>query len=245
MDASKTSTPCLDMEGSTLENDILGSKLYLSLGLKGRMNQNPGNPKVLARISSLLQKSVEKNETMLQTTQTKDDLITVFHGSRAPTLTIQQYVDRIFKYSRCSPSCFVVAYVYIDRFIRTRNIIVTSLNVHRLLITSIMLAAKFIDDVFFNNAYYAKVGGVTTSELNRLEMEFLFGIDFRLYVSLSTFGKYCSELMNEASEEVAAVVQIERPPLHANTIHSACGINENWLKNDDSSYHPTIGIHIK
>lgn len=105
-----------------------------------------------------------------------------------------------------------------------------------------MLAAKFIDDAFFNNAYYAKVGGVTTAELNRLEMEFLFGIDFRLYVSLSTFGKYCSELMNEASEEA---VQIERPPLHANTIHSACGINENWSKNDDSSYHPTIGIHIK
>ncbi|XP_024981788.1 cyclin-P3-1 isoform X2 [Cynara cardunculus var. scolymus] len=145
-DASRTSTPCLDMEGSTLENDILGSKLYISLGLKGQMNQNPGNPKALSFISSLLQKSVEKNETMLQTTQTKDELITVFHGSRAPTLTIQQYVDRIFKYSRCSPSCFIVAYVYIDRFIRSGNIVVTSLNVHRLLITSVMLAAKFIDD---------------------------------------------------------------------------------------------------
>ncbi|XP_024981789.1 cyclin-P3-1 isoform X3 [Cynara cardunculus var. scolymus] len=147
-DASRTSTPCLDMEGSTLENDILGSKLYISLGLKGQMNQNPGNPKALSFISSLLQKSVEKNETMLQTTQTKDELITVFHGSRAPTLTIQQYVDRIFKYSRCSPSCFIVAYVYIDRFIRSGNIVVTSLNVHRLLITSVMLAAKFIDDEF-------------------------------------------------------------------------------------------------
>ncbi|KAJ9543309.1 hypothetical protein OSB04_023016 [Centaurea solstitialis] len=231
---------CLDTERLMLETDILGSKVYLSLGLKkGRSNQNPGNPKVLSCISSLLQKLVEKNETSLQT---EDDQITVFHGSRAPTLTVQQYVDRIYKYSRCSPSCFVVAYIYIDRFMRSENVIVTSLNVHRLLITSVMLAAKFVDDAFFNNAYYAKVGGVTTSELNRMEMKFLFGIDFRLYVSLSTFGKYCLELMNEASEEV---VQIERP-IHANAIHGACGINENWSKNDDSSYHhPTINIHIK
>ena len=34
----------------------------------------------------------------------------------------------------------------------------TPLNVHRLLITGILLAAKLMDDNYFNNAYYAKVG---------------------------------------------------------------------------------------
>ncbi|KAI3506759.1 hypothetical protein L1887_21323 [Cichorium endivia] len=227
---------CSDTE---LENDTSGSNFYLSLGLKGRSNQNLGNPKVLSLLSSLLQKSIEKNETLLQTAQTKD-IITVFHGSRAPALTIKQYIYRIFKYSRCSPSCFVVAHIYIDRFIQSESIILTSLNVHRLLITSIMLATKFIDEAFFNNAYYAKVGGVTTSELNRLEMKFLFGIDFRLYVDPPTFGRYCSLLMSVASGEE---VQVERP-LHV--IHGACGIKENWSKNsDDTSYPPTLGIHIK
>ena len=32
----------------------------------------------------------------------------------------------------------------------------TSLNVHRLLITGVLLAAKLMDDNYFNNAYYAK-----------------------------------------------------------------------------------------
>lgn len=132
--------PCLDTDALTLENDILGSKFNIILGLKGR------NPKVLSLLASLLQKFVEENETWLQTTHTKDNP-TVFHGSRAPTLTIQQYVERIFKYSRCSPSCFVVAHIYIDRLIQSKNIILTSLNVHRLLITSIMLATKFIDEM--------------------------------------------------------------------------------------------------
>ena len=36
----------------------------------------------------------------------------------------------------------------------------TSLTVHRLLITAVMLAAKLMDDKYYNNAYYAKIGGV-------------------------------------------------------------------------------------
>ncbi|KAI7755496.1 hypothetical protein M8C21_031670 [Ambrosia artemisiifolia] len=37
--------------------------------------------------------------------------------------------------------------------------------------------------------------------MNRLEMKFLFGIDFQLYVNLSTFKEYCLELMSEVSED--------------------------------------------
>ncbi|XP_071738246.1 cyclin-P3-1-like [Rutidosis leptorrhynchoides] len=234
MDDTITSSPFLDTKVSTIEDDSLGSKFNILLGLKS----GTGNPKVLSLLSSILQKSVESNESWLQTTHTKD-IPTIFHGSRAPALTIQQYIDRIFKYSRCSPSCFVVAHIYIDRLIESENIILTSLNVHRLLITSIMLATKFIDEAFFNNAYYARVGGVTTSEMNRLEMKFLFGIDFQLYVNLSTFERYCLELMSETTGEV---IQIEGP-LHS--IHDVRGLKDKWSNNKiDTSYHATIGVHI-
>lgn len=81
---------------------------------------------------------------------------------------------------------------------------------------------------FFNNAYYAKVGGVSTSELNRLEMKFLFTIDFRLQVSIETFKRYCSQL-----EKEAAGLQIERSI-------QACGIKENWSNKDDSTCAPTV-----
>ncbi|XP_071720651.1 cyclin-P3-1-like [Rutidosis leptorrhynchoides] len=236
MDASTTSSLCFDIESLGLENDIPGSKSYSTLGLKETFKKNNGNPKVLSLISSHLERSVRMNEALLENPQTKD-VITVFHGSRAPELTIKEYIDRIFKYSRCSPSCFVVAQVYMDRFIQCGNVNLTSLSVHRLLITSIMLAAKFIDDAFYNNAYYAKVGGVTTAELNRLEMKFLFGLDFRLHVSLRTFGRYCSELEKEISYEP----QIERP-LRMN--HTACGLKKTWSSNDDSSSYATTEIHI-
>ncbi|CBI32332.3 unnamed protein product, partial [Vitis vinifera] len=149
----------LDMGTLAIDDDIAGSDLYLALGLKELGKGVIGTPRVLLLLSSLLERSVQKNETLLETAQIKD-AITIFHGSRAPTLSVRQYIDRIFKYSGCSPSCFVVAHIYVDRFLQHTDAHLTSLNVHRLLITSVMVAAKFIDDAFFNNAYYAKVGGL-------------------------------------------------------------------------------------
>ncbi|KAK9015592.1 hypothetical protein V6N11_006692 [Hibiscus sabdariffa] len=124
-----------------------------------------GTPRILSLLSSLLEKSVQKNETESETVNFKDT-VAIFHGLRAPTISIQHYIDRIFKYAGCSPSCFLVAYIYVDRFLQRTDVHLTSLNVHRLLITSVLVAAKFIDDAFFNNAYYARVGGVSTAELN-------------------------------------------------------------------------------
>ena len=43
-------------------------------------------------------------------------------------------------------------------------------------------AAKLTDDNFYNNSYYAKIGGIATAELNRLELLLLKLLDFRLVV---------------------------------------------------------------
>ncbi|KAL3531346.1 hypothetical protein ACH5RR_010668 [Cinchona calisaya] len=203
------------------------SDTYLRLGLIG-YGESTVKPQVLSYLSSLLERSVQKNERRLETSQTKD-IITIFHGSKAPSLGIGHYIDRIFKYSCCSPACFIVAHIYMERFIQRTNAIITSLNVHRLLITSVMVATKFIDDAFFNNAHYARVGGVSTSELNKLEMKFLFGLDFRLHVNINTFEKYCVLFEKEGT----GGLQIERSI-------QACGIKGNWSNQEDSTCATTI-----
>lgn len=118
---------------------------YVSLGLKDPIKDYLGKPRVLSLLSTILDKTIEENEKMLDTSEAKD-VITIFHGTRAPSLSIQQYIDRIFRYSNCSPSCFVIAHIYLDRFIHRTNLCLNSLNIHRLLITSVMVAAKFMDD---------------------------------------------------------------------------------------------------
>lgn len=137
----------LDMGTLALETESVISDIFRSLGLKESSKENPEIPRVLWLLSSLLERSVQKNEILLENSQIKD-VLTIFHGSRAPSLCIQQYLDRIFKYSCCSPSCFVLAHIYLERFIQQKKVHLTSLNVHRLVITSVMVAAKFIDDAW-------------------------------------------------------------------------------------------------
>ncbi|EMS47431.1 hypothetical protein TRIUR3_19932 [Triticum urartu] len=74
---------------------------------------------------------------------------------------------------------------------------VDSYSVHRLLITTVLAAVKFMDDVCYNNAYFAKVGGISLVEMNYLEVDFLFGVGFDLNVTPETFGHYCAVLQSE------------------------------------------------
>ncbi|AEC10461.1 Cyclin-U4-1 [Arabidopsis thaliana] len=153
--------------------------------------------KLIAFLSSLLERVAESND-LTRRVATQSQRVSVFHGLSRPTITIQSYLERIFKYANCSPSCFVVAYVYLDRFThRQPSLPINSFNVHRLLITSVMVAAKFLDDLYYNNAYYAKVGGISTKEMNFLELDFLFGLGFELNVTPNTFNAYFSYLQKE------------------------------------------------
>ncbi|KAE9622093.1 hypothetical protein Lal_00032683 [Lupinus albus] len=153
-------------------------------------------PKIISFLSSLLNRVAESND--LNKKLMIHQKISVFHGLTRPNIPIQNYLERIFKYANCSPSCLIVAYVYLDRFTKKQpSFSINFFNVHRLLITSVMVAAKFMDDIYYNNAYYAKVGGISTIEMNFLEVDFLFGLGFHLNVTPSTFQAYYAHIQRE------------------------------------------------
>ncbi|XP_021300627.1 cyclin-U1-1 [Herrania umbratica] len=180
-------------------------------------------PRVLTIISSVLEKLVARNDKLVEVLSKQLDGLNchgssgrlgkslhAFHGVRAPNISIPKYLERIYKYTNCSPSCFVVGYVYIDRLAHKHpDSLVVSLNVHRLLVTSVMVASKLLDDVHYNNAVYARVGGVTNAELNRLELELLFLLDFGVTVSSRVFESYCLHLEKEILTD-GVEQQIER-----------------------------------
>lgn len=125
--------------------------------------------------------------------------------------------------------------MYIDRLIARNGIALNSLNVHRIIITMVMLAAKFFDDLYFNNKFFARVGGVPRNELDALELEALFAvcskltallrictfvshfslspsmqINFSLHVPTEVFEKYHSELASHAGIDMDG--DPNRPP---------------------------------
>ncbi|XP_057961294.1 cyclin-U1-1-like [Malania oleifera] len=165
-----------------------------------------GTPRVLAALSFVLEKLVARNDRLAVDSGASDDdddngssrRLRAFHGARAPNISLAKYVERLYKYCSCSPACLVVGYIYIDRMVhRHPRFLLVSLNVHRLLVTSVMLASKMLDDVHYNNAFYARVGGVSNAELNRLELELLSMLDYGVMVSSRVFESYCLHLEKE------------------------------------------------
>jgi hypothetical protein len=120
----------------------------------------------------------------------------MFQSKTVPSMTIKNYFQRLARYTGCSQECMVLAMLNLSRIYRTHtNFVVNALTVHRLLLASVLCSAKFFDDSFLNNARYARIGGVTTKELNSLEIEFLFLIDFNLFYSVSEYNAYYHELV--------------------------------------------------
>lgn len=208
------------METSKLDGVGADRDTYASLGLDKSSNDDSGTPQILFDMASALEKSIRRNEKLSKPSKRKEG-VTIFHGSRAPTMSVRQYLERICKYTSCSMSCFVVAYIYINRFLERTAGCLTSLNIHRLLITSVVVASKFIDNAGANNSYFAKVGGISNAEMNRMEVNFLFKLDFRLCVSPEELEIYRSRLQTEGSSKY----QIDRSI-------KCCGIREGWLKKD-------------
>jgi hypothetical protein len=62
----------------------------------------------------------------------------------------------------------------------------------------------------YNNAYFARVGGVEVSEMNGLELELLFALRFRLNVTPDTFARYCAALEGEVL--LASLPRLASPP---------------------------------
>ena len=65
----------------------------------------------------------------------------------------------------------------------------------------------------YNNAYFARVGGISLVEMNYLEVDFLFGIAFDLNVTPAAFASYCSVLQSEMAY-LDPPAPVDAPRLH-------------------------------
>lgn len=72
---------------------------------------------------------------------------------------------------------------------------ISSLTVHRFLITAATVAAKGLSDSFWTNSLYAKVGGVSLRELALLEVEFLKRLEWRIVPKPETLVDYYKGLV--------------------------------------------------
>ncbi|KAK8639973.1 hypothetical protein V6N13_138339 [Hibiscus sabdariffa] len=72
----------------------------------------------------------------------------VFDFHETSNMTFQSYLDRIFRYTKARPFVYVITYVYINRFCQVNpEFRINARNVHKLLITTIKVAFKYVEDM--------------------------------------------------------------------------------------------------
>lgn len=197
--------------------------------------------KVVQVIASVLQQIVEANDDLPATSFNSR-----FRALKAPSISVKSYLERIARYANCSGECFVLALVYMDRLIQRSYCVITSLSVHRILITSVMLAVKFFDDHYYPNSYYAKIGGVSTNEMNLLELEFLRFVSFSLYVDPREYEEYLFQLCprdtasdacpRDTANDISGVGSVGSPSMTASACASASSAAVS--SHPDGAYRP-------
>lgn len=116
------------------------------------------------------------------TAEEKKKLLTRFHSRTPPAISIETYLARLTKFNNFTQATLLTTIYYIDLLSHNYQPYFTlnSWTVHRFLLVATMLAQKSLEDFFYTNDHYAKVGGVALTELNCLELDFLTRVNWKL-----------------------------------------------------------------
>jgi hypothetical protein len=107
-----------------------------------------------------------------------------FFSKTIPPFTLMEYVERLQRYCPMSTAVYLAAGAYIHKLaIEEKLVPVTSRTIHRLVLASLRIAMKALEDLRYPQARFAGVGGVRESELRLLEIALCYLTDFDLQVS--------------------------------------------------------------
>lgn len=160
--------------------------------------------------------------------------LTRFHSRTPPNISLSDYLRRIVKYTSVEKSCLLILLIYIDRVCELHpHFTISSLTVHRFLITAVTVSSKALCDSYCTNSHYAKVGGISTQEINALELEFLSLIDWHLASTGPILQQYYANLVEQhpcyervISEENSKAINKKRRRSSTETLENTTPILE-------------------
>ena len=116
-----------------------------------------------------------------------------------PGISVLDYLQRLAKHATLTPPLLLSMVYYIDRLCSLYPAFtITTLTVHRFLITAATVAAKGLSDSFWNNTTYARVGGIKLAELGLLELDFLYRVDWKIVPNPEVLVEYYRGLVERS-----------------------------------------------
>jgi len=120
--------------------------------------------------------------------------------SAIPQLSLHSFLTRLCRaamFPETVETILITAFIYIDKFINAHSQFkLTKYNIFPLVITSILTASKFLIDGSQQNSLFAEavkdigVKSIDIKLLNKYEAEFLFIINFNLFIPEKVYQDY-------------------------------------------------------
>ena len=133
---------------------------------------------IIKSIAQNLRDIIKQNIRNNQMKNVRHDL---FYIQGQFSISIEEYINIIFKGTKMSLSTLIISIIYIDKFIELNGYILSLKNIHRILVASCLLSIKFNEDTI-STKYYSKIVGINDNDLNILELYFYIKLQFSLLI---------------------------------------------------------------
>lgn len=142
---------------------------------------------ILNSISKNLKVIIKEN---IQNNQMKYVQNDIFFFKIIPGISIDDYINRIYKFTKMNISTLIMAIIYIDKFCENERYVLCMNNIHKLLLTSCLLSIKFNEDINISMKYYSEIAGIPIYDLKNLEFYLLVKLRFSFFVDYDIYQKY-------------------------------------------------------
>lgn len=176
----------------------LEKKSQIILNFVREIDRTKAEQRVLKKISDLLTDfcNESKKDVNLLYKQLK-----CFYSKRIPIIPIKDFLEHIYKYTKINTSTLVLMLIYIDRLCNIQKCKLSFHYIHKLILGSIILAIKYNEDEYYSLKLYAKIGGISLSEMINYEFDFINLINYNLHVNEELFSKYNDFLLSSDSDD--------------------------------------------
>ncbi|XP_036133265.1 cyclin-Y-like protein 1 [Molossus molossus] len=97
--------------------------------------------------------------------------------------------------------------VYLERLVIYAKIDIGPTNWKRVVLGAILLASKYLHELIVRNVFFCRVmKNITLKDLNELEKQYIYLLQFNLYVSASVYAKYYFDLRTLAGDHGLPIV---------------------------------------
>ena len=221
-------------ESDNIDNKInSNNNNIIQIFIPNIINEN-SEKKIIKKISNLINDICEENTKEFN--KENNSLIKPFLSIN-PSISIKDYLERLYKYSKMNVSTIILILIYIDRISNINKFKLTYYIIHKLILSSMVVAIKYNEDEYFSMKFYAKLGGVSKNEMVFLEYYFVSLIKFNLFIKKELFNKY-NEYISSADSEDEEYEEIEDSP--ENSYNNNINNNDNNNSNVNNNINNNI-----